>query len=58
MNEDQSGESVYAVRLKGTAVLFLMLRMMAQSCIFGGPVNFVKCGDKTLCEFKVLNLLS
>lgn len=33
-------ENLYAVRLKGTPVLFLLLRMMAQSCIFGGIGEF------------------
>ena len=33
-------ENLYAVRLKGTPVLFLLLRMMAQSCIFWGTSEF------------------
>lgn len=53
-----SVENLSAVRLKGTPVLFLLLRMMAQAVFLGGLVNSVKCGDETLCKFKVINLLS
>ena len=35
-----SVENLSAVRLKGTPVLFLLLRMMAQSCVFGGISEF------------------